>query len=656
MPCWELNGIGTTKTNKVRHFILTTLIALWAFAGIAQSSWKTDDSEKLAKKFAEKEDYRDDFFIYTNKTVRIEFEHDKDLYYPSAIKGVECDVLSFLDYERFTSSVFQNDQVEISGPYGQYKNSKTYDLPRYKRSYQSSGIFHQDGEQILFRLPSSTFGEVQTYSYSSTTEDVKYFTSLYLSDPYFQLQGKVEISIPDWLELEVLERNFEGHSIKRTEAKEKRNTLITYEYENLNKMVRESGSPGPTYYEPHLLFVFKTFSDKRDDYNLLGSTEDQYEWYKGLVDVISEDDTDLEPIVEELTSNAKTELEKLEAIFYWVQDNVRYIAFEDGIAGFKPESAINVCNNRYGDCKGMANLAKHMLKLAGFDARLTWVGTRRIAYDYSIPSLAVDNHMICTVILDGEEYFIDPTETYISLGDYAHRIQGRQVLIEDGDEYMLKKVPEFNHEHNKTITNRAFTMKGNQLAGKVSEEYNGESKTRILRGYNGLRSDRREQALVEFVNDNDKNLKASNITTSDLKDRSKPVKVQYDYALENHHVDLDNQLLIELDYDQDFYYFTFDDKRKTDYVFDSKMHRERNYTFTIPNGYRVVSLPKGLSLGTDDYQVDVKVSANGNTVNVQRVMVIPNGIITKENQAKWNEDHKTLRAYYDDYLVLEKIK
>lgn len=639
----------------MKHYIFTTIAVLSFFTAFSQSSWKTDDSEKLAKQFAEKEEYRDDFFIYTDKIVRIEFDYDKDLDYPSAIKEVECDVLSFLDYERFTSSVFQNDEVEVGGPYGMYKNRKTYDLARYKRSYQSSGIFHQDGEQILFRLPSATFGEVQGYSYSSVTEDVKYFTSLYLSDPYFQLHGKVEISIPDWLELEVLERNFDGHSIKRTETKEKKNTIITFEYENLDKMVRESGAPGPTYYEPHLLFVFKTFSDKRDEYTLLGSTEDQYEWYKGLVDVISEDDADLEPIVEELTSKAKTDLEKLEAIFYWVQDNVRYIAFEDGIAGFKPESAINVCNNRYGDCKGMANLAKHMLTLAGFDARLTWVGTRRIAYDYSIPSLAVDNHMICTVIHDGKEYFIDPTETYISLGDYAHRIQGRQVLIEDGDDYMLKKVPEFGHEHNKTITTRTFTVRDKRIEGKASEVYNGESKTSILRGYNGLRSDRKDQALIEFVNDNDKNLKAENITTSDLKDRSTPVRVDYDYKLENHHIDLDNQLLVELDYDQDFYYFEFDEKRKTDYVFDSKFHRERNYTFTFPSGYRLVSLPKGLSHSTDDYSIDVKVTASGNSVAVQRTIIIPNGTITKENQAKWNEHHKELRAFYDDYLVLEKI-
>ena len=89
----------------------------------------------------------------------------------------------------------------------------------------------------------------------------------------------------------------------------------------------------------------------------------------------------------ELTANAKSDEEKIRNIYYWVQDNIRYIAFEDGIAGFKPDEANNVLTKRYGDCKGMANLTRQMLKAAGFDARLTWIGTNHISYDYSTPSL-----------------------------------------------------------------------------------------------------------------------------------------------------------------------------------------------------------------------------------------------------------------------------
>jgi hypothetical protein len=58
----------------------------------------------------------------------------------------------------------------------------------------------------------------------------------------------------------------------------------------------------------------------------------------------------------------------------------------------------------------MANLMTEMLKLAGLEAYMTWIGTRHIPYDYTLPSLAVDNHCISTVILGGKEYYLDGTE------------------------------------------------------------------------------------------------------------------------------------------------------------------------------------------------------------------------------------------------------
>ena len=640
---------------ETMRFYAVLLMALCSVHATAQWDWESDNSQKLAKKFKDHEKYRDDFFLFSDFQTNITFDFDSETDEPVAIEEVRAEVLSFLDYERFVWGAFQDDNREVSGLRGLNANGNKYEIPYAIRDYQSSGIFHQDGQQIVFRLPSSTYGHVQGFTYTTTTSDVKYFTSVYLRKPLYMESGTVRVEIPDWLELEIVEKNFDGFQIEKTESGTKGGTVIEYKMSEADQMVNEPGAPGPTYYEPHLVFVFKSYEDKSGTYPLLGSTDEQYEWYRSLVDEVDEDDSDLEELVEELTSGLSNDLAKVEAIFYWIQDNVRYIAFEDGIAGFQPESAINVCNNRYGDCKGMANLAKHMLTIAGYDARLTWVGTRRIAYDYSLPSLAVDNHMICTVFLNGEKYFLDPTETYIALNDYAHRIQGRQVLIENGDEYLLEKVPEFDHVHNKAEVQRNFTLKDGKLVGHSVETYQGESKTTILRGYNGLRSDKREEALVSFVNEGDKNLSASNIKTSDLNNRDEKVKIEYDYTLANHIVDIETEVLIELDYDQQFYYFRFEEDRETDYYFPSKYNKTCQYTFTVPPGYRIKHVPAGLSKKTDDYSIDVKVEVSGNQVVVTRTIIVFNGVIKKENQEQWNKDMGALRTYYNDYLVLENL-
>jgi transglutaminase-like putative cysteine protease len=86
-----------------------------------------------------------------------------------------------------------------------------------------------------------------------------------------------------------------------------------------------------------------------------------------------DDKTELSQKANELTTGTTDDIQKIKKIFNWVQHNIRYIAFEDGIAGFKPAKANDVLHKKYGDCKGMANLTRGLLQSLGYDARLCWI-------------------------------------------------------------------------------------------------------------------------------------------------------------------------------------------------------------------------------------------------------------------------------------------
>ena len=120
----------------------------------------------------------------------------------------------------------------------------------------------------------------------------------------------------------------------------------------------------------------------------------------------------------------------LQIIFNWVQDNIRYIAFEDGLGGFIPRDAASVCNKRYGDCKDMANLLFEMLNHAGIEAYRAWIGTRNRPYKYKeVPTPMVDNHMITAVIIDGETIFLDATDSYVPFGLPSAFTQTKEALL-----------------------------------------------------------------------------------------------------------------------------------------------------------------------------------------------------------------------------------
>lgn len=50
----------------------------------------------------------------------------------------------------------------------------------------------------------------------------------------------------------------------------------------------------------------------------------------------------LKKLVSELTANAQTDEQKTQLIYAWVQNNIKYIAFEDGLGGFVPRSSRRV--------------------------------------------------------------------------------------------------------------------------------------------------------------------------------------------------------------------------------------------------------------------------------------------------------------------------
>ena len=77
---------------------------------------------------------------------------------------------------------------------------------------------------------------------------------------------------------------------------------------------------------------------------VLNGISSLYDWYYSLVKDINtqEKDKDLEALVASLTVGKDSDLEKVKAIYYWTQQNIKYIAFEYALGGFIPREANDV--------------------------------------------------------------------------------------------------------------------------------------------------------------------------------------------------------------------------------------------------------------------------------------------------------------------------
>lgn len=551
-------------------------------------------------------------------------------------------------YDNFSSV----DKVKVVQDNG--KTTSRYQIA--DRQLESSGIFHNDVRYKLVNRVVGEFGTRTGFAYEKTYNDIRYLTSLYLLEPYPVEDRKVSITVPDWLDLEIREFHFDDIKYKRWEEDDKDGKVIHYQFTELPEKPREPMSPGPSYFEPHFVFVFHEATDPKEGtkVQMFSSAADLYEWYQELVSGVSNNIEPLKPIINKLISDANTDEQNMAALYYWVQDNIRYIAFEDGIAGFKPEEASKVYDNRYGDCKGMANLLSAMLRAAGYDARLAWLGTKRVFYDYSLPSLCVDNHVICAVMHNGETIYLDPTEEFAPFGTLAHRIQGRNVLIEDGKSFILDSIPDLQWNENLEEQHYRCTLTpDNTLSGNVDYTFHGESKARLLRNYNSTGLEDRTDALVNFLSSGNKNISVSDVQHSPFSERDSILNIQFNLELANHIIPLNDELYVDLDYEKTFQTFTIDDERETPVAFSRKYDVIYTSTLKLPENTVVEHLPEALSIDHTAFAFDCQYKKSGSSISYERQIVLKSGYIFPEHFGDWNDAIDQLDTFYKDMILLK---
>lgn len=597
----------------------------------------------------------------------------------------------------------------------------------------SNGIFYSDAKKATASWSLPAPGSAVIVRSSKLHKDAKYLTTIYFHESYPQEERIITFKVPVWLNIEILERNFAGFEIVRSEdqydvkkmddpdatnqgqdSKNQKKQVenndddeeenqsedsqdkgqfkyITYTARNLKAIRNENLFPGFSYDFPHLVVLCKSIDttslnikpattkvkktkvkskkktqkegdEKEDDKSAssdnnstIASTADLYKWSYKIACLTDNKVDSLKAMTEEIIKGQQTDIDKVKAIFYWVQDNIRYVAFEDGVAAFKPDACQTVLANKYGDCKGMANLLKWMLVSQGYDARLTWIGTHRLNYDYTIPSLASSNHMICALNLNGKRYFLDGTEKFIGLEDYAHRIQGRPVMIEDSLNYIIDTVPNLAYQRNQHDRTAEFRILENgKISGHVKETLRGENKTSLLNKYHYAETPDRPYVIKQHLKDYDPNIETTNIQYTDLNNREIDQVINYDLTLNYNVIKAENRMFVLPDFIGELTNHDNDTARMSSLAYGHKLYYTHTYSFELPSGYKVASMPQNMEVKTDYYVFKLAYKRSGNKIVYTKELILKTGFVPKKEIKQWNEDVTALKKQYKSYIVLEK--
>lgn len=256
------------------------------------------------------------------------------------------------------------------------------------------------------------------------------------------------------------------------------------------------------------------------------SWEDVGRWWWGLArDQLRPDDS-LRETVRELVDGVSDTREKVERIYNWVVRNTRYVGLEFGIHGFKPYRVTQVVQRGFGDCKDKASLLYAMLTLAGVDARIALIRTRRNGRIETSPaSLAVFDHAIAYV--PELRLFLDGTAETHGIDELPYMDQGTMTLIVGPESVELAETPVLPPD--REIWERTLDVRlesDGAAAMRVEERLVGSNAAAHRTRYESTAS--RNERLQRSVAGTFPGIEIDNERFSDLSDFEAPVTVSYD--------------------------------------------------------------------------------------------------------------------------------
>ncbi|MBN2695313.1 DUF3857 domain-containing protein [bacterium] len=191
-------------------------------------------------------------------------------------------------------------------------------------------------------------------------------------------------------------------------------------------------------------------------------------WYKNLIKGGDDIPTEIANEIKKMTDGLSLK-EKIQKIQEYVFKNTHYVGIELGINSYKPFSATEVLDRKFGDCKDKANLLNSLLKVVNIDAYMVLVRAGRIGrikLDEN-PNPRDFNHAISYI--PSLDLYIDSTAEFNGLDSLPEGNQGAySLIIADGK--VAQYIPIFQE---KEVVNVKGIKKENNLEATIKISLNG---------------------------------------------------------------------------------------------------------------------------------------------------------------------------------------
>ncbi|MCM4157193.1 DUF3857 domain-containing protein [Gramella sp. AN32] len=331
-------------------------------------------------------------------------------------------------------------------------------------NYQSFVLFSDNRVSYLDYTPRSY---PYTVKYTSIVENEN---SLFLK-PWFPVDdfqvsienAEYKIVNPNKIPLRFSEKNLEGLQVES----ENNDYEVHYTLNDFAALEKEILSPPLRSLVPNVRVAIHNFHIEGKK-GAAENWKDFGKWqYENLVQGHDELSEESKNKITALTLDAQSLEEKAAIVYHYVQENTRYIAIMLGIGGIEPAPASEVDRLGYGDCKGLTNYTKALLKSQGIESFYTIVHANdKIDIDPHFTNFQ-GNHVILNIPRkDEDDIWLECTSQYAPFNYLGNFTDDRYVLRLKPEGGEIIRTKKYGVDENLQMLNGTIHLQedGNYLA------------------------------------------------------------------------------------------------------------------------------------------------------------------------------------------------
>lgn len=440
--------------------------------------------------------------------------------------------------------------------------------------------------------------------------------------------------------------------IKITESKGKEGQqIVEASVSNLPAIESEVLSPPTSQLFPRVYFAPSDFTIDGTN-GSMETWKDYGVWQYNLLDGRDQLSEPFKQKIHELTASCKSDKEKVKVIYDYLATTTRYVSIQLGIGGWQPIPASEVCKSGFGDCKGLSNYARAMLKELGIPSTYTVISTtnKKLLKDFA--SLGQMNHVILQVPLPNDTIWLECTNAKLPFG-YVHQdIAGNDALLIQPDGGKVCQLPTYADSLNTQHIKAYIEIKPEGSAKISVTDTRRLFQYESLFGIKELEPNKQKDILREAINLNQADIQ--NIVIKENKSAHPDISIGYDMFTNQYGHKTGSRLFIPTNVFRELFEMPAATKRIHPIYIGYGYNDTDSIHIKIPEGYEIEGVPESMNESNKFGSFSSTIQIQDKEIVVVNHLYMRKGIYQPADFQDFVNFRKLISKQYSGTIILKK--